>query len=148
MEEKADRIYVTNFGEKQFCKGGCAMKIKFCFFLLLGLIWFVFGSDTISLGQGKKVTYGLSFDDIKEGTLPEGWKIDATNPGDLLATWKVVKDETAPSKPHVLSITEIYDKSGGVFNLFWTNKVSFKDGVLEVKVRANSGEEDQGGGLI
>ncbi|HHT9124601.1 MAG TPA: family 16 glycoside hydrolase [Candidatus Brocadiia bacterium] len=97
---------------------------------------------------GEMVSYRFSFDDIKEGSIPEGWKIDATNPADLLATWKVVKDEMAPSKPHVLSITEIHDESVGVFNLCWTDKISFKDGILEVKVRANSGKEDQGGGLI
>ena len=115
-------------------------------FLFLCLLILLLGSQGYA---EEKAAYRFTFDDIKEGSPPQAdWKIDATNPGDLLATWKVVRDETAPSKPHVLSITEIHDESVGVFNLFWTDKISFKDGILEVKIRANSGKEDQGGGLI
>jgi hypothetical protein len=92
--------------------------------------------------DGKDEAYKMSFD------LPTGWKVDATNPRGELAEWKVVADDNAPSKPNVLSITKIADTSGGHFNLCWTKDVQFKDGTLEVKIRANTGNQDQGGGLI
>ncbi len=88
------------------------------------------------------------FDDVKSAETLKGWEIAATDPRGPLAEWKIIEDATAPSLPSVLSITKINDSFGGVFNLFWTREVSFKDGLLEVKVRANQGEEDQGGGLI
>jgi hypothetical protein len=92
--------------------------------------------------------YIISFDALKAGELPTGWKADATNPTGELAEWKVVADDKAPSKPNVLSIAKITDTSGGHFNLCWTKDVQLKDGTLEVKIRANTGSQDQGGGLI
>lgn len=89
-----------------------------------------------------------NFEDIPIGQLPAGWKIDATDPKGRLAEWGVVTDPGAPSSPHALSITKINDTFGGVFNLCWTSDILFKDGVIESKVRANSGKEDQGGGVI
>lgn len=88
------------------------------------------------------------FDDLSVEELPQGWEVAATDPRGPLAEWKIVKDPTAPSSPNALSITKINDTYGGVFNLFWTREISFKDGLLEVKIKANQGEEDQGGGLI
>lgn len=87
----------------------------------------------------------VNFDDAKVGELPEGWKIDATHPGKRLAEWKVTSDASAPTKPNVLTLTKPSDST---FNLCWANGVRFKDGTIEAKVRANTGEEDQGGGLI
>jgi hypothetical protein len=92
--------------------------------------------------------YKMPFDEAKAGELPTGWKADATNPRGELAEWKVVADDKAPSKPNVLSMTKIADTSGGHFNVCWTKDVQFKDGTLEVKIRANTGNQDQGGGLI
>lgn len=92
--------------------------------------------------------YKLTFDDIAVGALPPGWKIEATDPGGKLAEWKVTSDGNALSKPNVLTIAKINDTSTGVFNLCWTKEISFQDGVIEVYIRANSGKEDQGGGLI
>lgn len=89
-----------------------------------------------------------NFDDVKAGELPQGWEIAATDPRGPLAEWQVIEDATVPSAPNVLSITKINDTYGGVFNLFWTQEISFKDGLLEVKIKANQGEVDQGGGLI
>lgn len=90
----------------------------------------------------------LNFDDIKDGRLPPGWKVDATDSKGDLAEWKVVADGKAPSKPNVLVITKITDTSRGVFNLCWTPEVKFKDGSVSVKARGNTGDIDQGGGLI
>ena len=40
------------------------------------------------------------------------------------------------------------ENSGGTFNLLVGDKISFKDLDLSVKIRANTGEQDRGGGLI
>lgn len=89
-----------------------------------------------------------NFDAQKPGELPEGWKPDATNPKGPLAQWKVLADAYAPSKPNVLSITKIPDTDSGHFNLFWQKDLPFRDVALEVTIRADSGQADQGGGLI
>ncbi len=90
-------------------------------------------------------TIQLNFDEVKAGELPAGWKVDATGPGKKLAEWKVTSDASAPTKPNVLTLTKPSDSA---FNLCWTNELHFKDGSIEVKIKANTGEEDQGGGLI
>lgn len=65
-----------------------------------------------------------------------------------LADWTVGRDANASSNPNVLSLTKIKNAFGGVFNLCWNPAAIFKDGEIEVKVRADSGKVDQGGGLI
>jgi hypothetical protein len=90
----------------------------------------------------------LGFDKLKPSELPEGWKADATNPQGDLAKWEVVDDEKAGAKTNLLAITEIKDNSKGHFNLCWTDRVRMKDGTLSVRIRANTGKIDQGGGLI
>lgn len=90
----------------------------------------------------------VNFDEVAQGHLPTGWTIDATNPGGQLAEWSVVTDPTAPSKPNVLTLKTVYDTPDSVFNLCWTRDIAFADGEIEVKVRANTGKEDQGGGVI
>lgn len=86
----------------------------------------------------------LSFD--KGDRLPTGWKADAT--GGKPADWKIVRDPGALSAPNVLSIVRINDTSRGNFNLFWSPAMKFHNGILEVSIRANGGDIDQGGGLI
>lgn len=87
----------------------------------------------------------VDFDDLKSGELPSEWKTDATRSGKNLAEWGVVSDANAPTKPNVLALIK---PGASAYNLFWTNSISFKNGTLEAKVRADKGSEDQGGGLI
>jgi hypothetical protein len=101
-----------------------------------------------SASQPADGTCRISFDEVKAGELPKGWKAEATNPKGEVAQWKVVADDKAPSKPNVLSITKIADTSGGHFNLCWTKEIQWKDGTLKAKIRADAGNQDQGGGLI
>ena len=113
----------------------------------LSLVWVAAELCTI-LTTAVAAEFKWTFDDVAQGGLPKGWKIDATNPSGKLAEWKVVADADAPSKPNVLTITRINDTSGSVFNVCWTRDAVFQDGEIEVKIRANTGEEDQGGGVI
>ena len=92
--------------------------------------------------------YRLALDKIADGKSPTGWVANATNPSGPLAQWRVVADSTTPGRAKVLTIDRIQDKSSGVFNLYWTNQVAFQNGELSVRMRANSGNIDQGGGLI
>ncbi len=90
----------------------------------------------------------ISFDNLQPGALPDGWKIEATNAGENMAVWQVVTDQTAPSGKNILSLTDVKGNYGSTFHLCWTDKIAFLDGEIEVKFKANSGEEDQGGGVI
>ena len=88
-----------------------------------------------------------NFDKESAGQMPPGWKAGYTNPAEGKAVWAVAEDPTAPSPPYVLSLTKS-ESSGKVFNLAIAEKASFKDVDLSVKIKANSGKEDQGGGLV
>ncbi len=103
--------------------------------------------DTQEVEENQPGKIHITFDNASL-ELPPGWKADATGPKGLLAQWQVIADVQAPSAPNVLSIIKINDKYSGVFNLFWNPDVRFKNGIVEAKIRANTGEEDRGGGLI
>jgi uncharacterized membrane protein YkoI len=88
-----------------------------------------------------------NFDKDATGKLPEGWSIRETHPSKQKAVWEVTADPTAHSKPNVLSLVKT-ENTGGTFNLIVADKTSCKDLDLSVRMKANSGKEDQGGGLI
>jgi len=98
--------------------------------------------------NAKSTEIRLTFDAVHPGALPAGWKVEATNRRGNLAAWKVVADPTAPSSPNVLRAAPRSDNFGGTYNLCWRKDVRFLDGEIEVKLRANTGHEDQGGGPI
>ncbi len=89
------------------------------------------------------------FDDLPAGRAPIGWRIMATHPSTKkeLAVWQVMADPAAPSRPNVLTITKT-ENEGGTFNLAVVEGTAYKDVDLSVKLRANTGKEDQGGGLV
>ena len=88
------------------------------------------------------------FDRMSPGALPEGWHVAGTHQAGALATWSVVADPNASSPPHVLALTASTHGSGTTFNLCWDTASRFQDGTFELAVRADGGEEDQGGGPI
>ena len=90
----------------------------------------------------------FNFENEPAGGSPEGWRIETTNSRGPDATWNIVADSEAPSGGNVLTLTSPNHNLGGAYNLCWRDDIRFKDGVLELKVHANSGEEDQGGGPI
>ena len=90
----------------------------------------------------------LNFDTVPVGKLPAGWKVEATNQKGPLATWQVIKDTTAPSGDRVLALTSPNHTFGGTFNLYWTGRVSFLDGEIQVRFKAVTGKGDQGGGIM
>ena len=96
----------------------------------------------------KTATLNMDFESVPIGHIPAGWKIEATNQRGPLATWQVIEDNTAPSGHKVLSLTKTNHTSGSSFNLCWTSGFSFLNGEISVMIKANKGEEDQGGGVI
>ena len=98
--------------------------------------------------QAETEIYRLALDNIKAGQLPTGWVTSATNPDGPLALWEAEVDSADPKHGKVLSVLQIRDTSSSVFNLNWTKQVSFLNIDMSVHMRANSGKEDQGGGMI
>src|SRR5215510_12862983 len=92
------------------------------------------------VGLAAAVT-AVNFDNLPAASAPAGWT--ATQTGTGHASWAVVADETAPSKPNVLK------QSGqATYPICLKDDTSLKDGFVEVKFKALSGREDQAGGLI
>ncbi len=90
----------------------------------------------------------ITFEELAPGTVPADWKVEGTRQRGPLATWQVTEDKTAPSGKKVLTLTSPNHTSGGTFNLCWTNGIRFTNGTLTVYFKANSGREDQGGGIL
>lgn len=88
-----------------------------------------------------------NFDDLATGRLPAGWRVAETQSTGTPASWAVVADPSAPSRPNVLAITETKNR-GGTYNLALAGDTSFRDLDLTLKVKANTGQEDQGGGPL
>ncbi|MBI4578066.1 MAG: PepSY domain-containing protein [Planctomycetes bacterium] len=86
------------------------------------------------------------FDSLPVGRTPDGWVPKQNNPTKALAAWKVASGPNAPSPPNVLSVHT--ENANATFNLIVIEGTSFKDVDLHVRLRANTGEDDQGGGLI
>jgi hypothetical protein len=88
------------------------------------------------------------FDGLAEGSLPQGWKVEATGQDSPTAKWQAAVDKTSPLGPGVLELAATNHTERGVFNLCWTDQVSFQEGEIAVFVKARSGKIDQGGGPI
>jgi hypothetical protein len=82
-----------------------------------------------------------NFDTAKPGKPPPGWTVGVTGKGE--PKWTVEKDESAPSKPQVLKQAGEAD-----FAVALKDGTNLQDGVIEVKFKTLSGQQDQVGGLI
>jgi hypothetical protein len=87
------------------------------------------------------------FDRVAPGKLPGGWKVAETNGKGKPGTWQVVRDPNAPSAPNVLALTKT-ENTRNTYNLLLAGRTRYQDLELEVKVKAVSGKEDQGGGPL
>jgi uncharacterized membrane protein YkoI len=87
-----------------------------------------------------------TFDKFEVGKTPAGLLAKETQPSGKPGEWKVTADPTAPSGSNVLTLTT--NAPGRTFNVALFDKTSYKDLDLRVRVRGNTGKEDQGGGLI
>ncbi|MBK8698471.1 MAG: DUF1080 domain-containing protein [Saprospiraceae bacterium] len=88
------------------------------------------GSDTL-----------VNFENETEEKLPLGFVADATNKAKSIK-WNVVDDNGNKV------VVQQAENSGSCYNLLVLDKVVYKDFSASVKIKAISGEEDQGGGLV
>ncbi|MHC4568932.1 MAG: family 16 glycoside hydrolase, partial [Planctomycetota bacterium] len=93
-------------------------------------------------------TRSWDFDKVPEGSLPAGWKAEATGQDKATADWQVKRDEKAPLGPGVLCLTATNHTQRGAFNICWTRQVLFFEGEIAVFLKGNAGRIDQGGGPI
>jgi hypothetical protein len=99
----------------------------------------VIAAATLMLVAGPTET--VNFDTADVGKPPSGWT--ATQTGTGLARWSVVQDPSAPSRPNVLK------QSGqATYPICVKDDTSLKDGFVEVKFNAISGQDDQAGGVV
>jgi len=100
------------------------------------------------LGAEAAQVRSWDFDNLTEGSLPPGWKVEAMGQEKATAKWQATRDPSAPLGPGVLEMSAPNHTERGVFNLCWTNGVVFREGEIAVLLRARSGKIDQGGGII
>ncbi len=110
---------------------------------------------TLSLtGVALVVGWTFAADEKKEaGKQEKKWSFDADDVGKgakglhaEVGEWTVAADESAPSKPNVLS--QAAKSKGSTFNLVFAEDAGWKDVEISVQVKAVAGEVDQGGGLV
>jgi hypothetical protein len=80
------------------------------------------------------------------GKVPAGWKAAHTGKGEG-SVWKVVADNTAPSKSGY-ALAQTAESPNAYFNLCVSDKPSIKNVELQVYFKAVKGKADQGGGLV
>jgi hypothetical protein len=79
------------------------------------------------------------------GKVPTGWTAAQTGKGK--SEWKVMADETAPSKTGFV-LAQTTDNRDALFNLCVADDSSFKDVEVTVAFKAIKGQKDQGGGIM
>jgi hypothetical protein len=79
------------------------------------------------------------------GKVPAGWKAARTGKGEG-SVWKVVADDSAPSKSGFV-LAQTAESPGGLFNLCVAEDGTFKDVEVQVAFKAVRGKADQGGGI-
>lgn len=88
-----------------------------------------------------------NFDLDPAGAVAAGWRIAETNAGGTPASWAGV-DSGDPAAPgNVFALTQSAN-SGQTYNLAIAEDSVYRDVDLTVRLRADSGDEDQGGGPI
>lgn len=104
--------------------------------------WIIAATSLLVLAASLPVlAQAVSFDTEPVGAAPKGWTLTMTGRG--APKWTVERDDTAPSKGHVLK------QSGkATYPLALKEATSIKDGFVEVKFKPISGSEDRAGGLV
>lgn len=80
------------------------------------------------------------------GRTPAGWSAARTGKGEG-SVWKVVEDDTTPSKTG-LALAQTAAGPNGLFNLCVCQHGSYADVEVEVAFKAIRGKLDQGGGIV
>ncbi len=89
----------------------------------------------------------LSFDKDEVGVVPEYFELGETAGRGTPAVWRVVTDESAPSKPGAFGTVETKNR-GRTYNVALVSGSNLKDVEISLWVKSVRGKEDQGGGPI
>jgi hypothetical protein len=95
----------------------------------------------LTIGSLPAMAETIPFDQDAVGSLPSGWIAGVTGRG--TPKWTIEVDPTAPSPPNVLK-----QSGSGTFPWCVKKEIALTDGVVEVKFKPISGNEDQAGGLV
>jgi len=114
--------------------------------VITGLAYLTSGGLASLAGQ-QTFSNVWSFERDKPGSVPQGWKVAETGGKGTPAIWQVVKDDSAPDGTQAVAITA-NKNSGSTYNLLMAEKSYYRDLNIRVKVKAGTGEQDQGGGPI
>ncbi len=101
----------------------------------------------VERGTLKEVGYSTSFENVRPGEIPKGWIPAETNSAGTPGTWKVVRMKGPRGGKRVMALTRTVNR-GHTFNLLLTKRVFPADLTLSVRIKAGTGDEDQGGGLV
>ena len=107
-----------------------------------------FSAEKLSRARPNRSSHQFAFDSVAPGALNRHWRIEGTRQRGPLATWKRVADASAPSPPNVLALTRPNHSSNGTYNICWYDELLFDNGTIALRFKAESGEVDQGGGLV
>jgi len=94
-------------------------------------------------GGDKERVFRFTKEDL--GKVPAHWKATQTNKGK--SVWKVVADDTSPSKTG-FALAQTAENASSVFNLCVADDTSFQDVEISVAFKALKGKKDQGGGIV
>ena len=109
-------------------------------------IWLFVTLFPLIIASLQAQTASINFDKDKAGEAPKGFTTALTGKGKP-GVWVVMKDDTAPSKSNVLAQTDA-DRTGYRFPVCVYDGLTVKDADISVKIKAISGKDDQGGGIV
>lgn len=115
-----------------------------CIKALLGTALVVMWAPLLQAGEGKIQRFQFSKDEV--GKAPKGWLVTQTHKGKG-SIWKIVKDDTAPSKTGLV-LAQTAASPSKVFNLCVAKNTKYRDVEVSVAFKAMRGEKDQGGGIV
>jgi len=107
------------------------------FFYVIALTAIIIG--TISAQSSSKISNTTS--PAKE------WIGAYTNIKDSSPLWEITNAKSNSLSQYIFHLLKT-DAHGSEFNLCYTNKIKFLNGTISVKFKAESGHEDQGGGIV
>jgi hypothetical protein len=88
-----------------------------------------------------------SFDAGEAGSIPDGFRVLETAAAGTPATWGVMEDKSAPSGGKGFGVLATKNK-GQTYNVALAPGFEGTDVELTVSVKATTGEQDQGGGVV
>jgi hypothetical protein len=98
-------------------------------------------------GVVRALGVAASYDDATVGLLPDGWKILETHGTGTPAVWKIDEDKDGKNVNRFVRLAESKNR-GATFNVLLSKSEIGADFELSVRLRADGGAEDQGGGVV